>query len=225
MPEKLEPELMADCKRGDKAAMAELFGRHYASSLRVARGILRSEEEAQDAVQSAYVSALRYFHSFRGEATFKTWITRIVMNHCLVRLHERRRRRDWVSLDDLGRSGGLTMLASAAPTPEKSTLCQEIASALSDAADRLPKPLREVFALCAFAGLSLKDAAAALGLTVSATKTRLFRAHARMRSQLQPVWSDVRIHGTARRKNANQLRGGRDAAASVGRREDAIAKC
>jgi DNA-directed RNA polymerase specialized sigma24 family protein len=87
------------------------------------------------------------------------------------------------------------MLASAAPTPEKSTLRQEIASALSDAADRLPKPLRDVFALCAFSGLSLKEAAAALGLTVSATKTRLFRAHALMRSDLQPVWSDVRIHG------------------------------
>jgi RNA polymerase sigma-70 factor (ECF subfamily) len=194
MLEKPEPELIADCKRGDNAAMTELFDRHYASSLRLARGILRSEEESQDAVQSAYVSALRYLHSFRGDATFKTWITRIVMNHCLVRLHERRRRRDWVSLDDQCRNVGLTMLASATPTPEKSTLCQEIASALSDAAASLPKRLREVFALCAFSDLSLKEAAAALGLTVSATKTRLFRAHARMRSQLRPMWSDIRIH-------------------------------
>ena len=226
MQEKPEPELIADCKRGDKIAMTELFGRHYASSLRLARGILRSEEESQDAVQSAYVSALRYLHSFRGDATFKTWITRIVTNQCLVRLHERRRRRGWVSLDDLGRSVGLTMLASAVPTPEKATLCQEIASALSEAAASLPKPLREVFVLCAFSDLSLKEAAAALGLTVSATKTRLFRANARMRSHLQPVWSDVRIRGTVRHKSANQLHsGGRDAAASAGRREDAIAKC
>jgi hypothetical protein len=51
-------------------------------------------------------------------------------------------------------------------------------------------------------------------------ETRLFRAHARMRSQLQPVWSDGRIHPTTRRKNANQLRpGGRDVAALVARRE------
>ena len=112
------------------------------------------------------------------------------------------------------------MLTSAVPIHEKSTLCQEIASALSDAAASLPKPLREVFALCAFSDLSLKEAAPALGLTVSATKTGLFRAHARMRSQLQPVWSDVRIHRTTRRKNVNQLRpGGRDVAALVARRE------
>jgi RNA polymerase sigma-70 factor (ECF subfamily) len=196
MQEKREPELIAACKRGDKAAGTELLGRHYASSLRVARGMLRSQEESQDAVQSAYFSALRHLRNFRGDATFKTWITRIVMNECLARLRERRRRRDWFSLDDRSRSTELTMLASAAPTPEKLTLRQEIATALSDAAAGLPKPLRDVFALCAFSGLSLKEAATVLGLTVGATKTRLFRAHARMRSHLQSVWSDLSIHGT-----------------------------
>ena len=125
------------------------------------------------------------------------WITRIVMNECLARLRERRRRRDWVSVDDWGLNAELNMLASAAPTPEKFTLYQEIASALSDAASILPKPLRDVFALCAFSGLSLEEAATALGLTVGATKTRLFRANARMRSHLQHVWSEMNIRGRA----------------------------
>jgi len=88
MQEKREPELIAACKLGDNAAVTELLGQHYASSLRLARGILRSEEESQDAVQSAYFSALRHMPSFRGDATFKTWITRIVMNECLARLRE-----------------------------------------------------------------------------------------------------------------------------------------
>jgi len=197
MQEKPEPELIAACKRGSKAAGTELLGRHYASSLRLARGILRSEEESQDAVQSAYFSALRHIRDFRGDATFKMWITRIVMNECLARLRERRRRRDWVSVDDWGLNAELNMLASAAPTPEKFTLYQEIASALSDAASILPKPLRDVFALCAFSGLSLEEAATALGLTVGATKTRLFRANARMRSHLQHVWSEMNIRGRA----------------------------
>ena len=208
MQEKRESELIAACKRGDKAAGTELLDRHYASSLRLARGILRSEEESQDAVQSAYFLALRHICNFRGDAKFKTWITRIVMNECLARLRDRGRRRDWVSLDDRSRSAELTMLASAAPTPEKLTLCQEIATALSDAAASLPKSLRDVFALCGFSGLSLEEAATALGLTVGATKTRLFRAHARLRSHLRPVWSDASIRGTTPRKNANQLRRG-----------------
>jgi RNA polymerase sigma-70 factor, ECF subfamily len=206
MQEKREPELIAACKRGDKAARTELLNRHYASSLRLARGMLRSEEESQDAVQSAYFSALRHICNFRGAATFKTWITRIVMNECLARIRERGRRRDWISLDDRSCSAELTMLASAAPTPEKLTLCQEIATALYDAAASLPKSLRDVFVLCAFSGLSLEEAATALGLTVGATKIRLFRAHARMRLHLQPVWSDVNIHGTRPREKTNQSR-------------------
>src|SRR6202051_519688 len=104
MREKPEYELIAACKLGDNAAGTELLGRHYASSLRLARGMLRSEEESQDAVQSAYFSALRHIRNFRGDATFKTWITRIVMNECLARLRERRRRRDLFSLDDRSRS-------------------------------------------------------------------------------------------------------------------------
>jgi RNA polymerase sigma-70 factor (ECF subfamily) len=208
MQDKRDPELIAACKLGDNAAGTELLGRHYASSLRLARGILRSEEESQDAVQSAYFSALRHIRNFRGDATFKTWITRIVMNECLARLRQRKRRRDWVSLDDQDRSAKLNMLASSAPTPEKFTPSQEIASALSHAASILPKPLRDVFALCAFSGRSLEEAATALGLTVGATKTRLFRARARMRSHLRPVWSDASVHSTTPRKNANQLRRG-----------------
>jgi RNA polymerase sigma-70 factor (ECF subfamily) len=200
MQQKREPELIAACKRGNKAAGTELLGQHYASSLRLARGILRSEEESQDAVQSAYFSALRHIRNFRGDATFKTWITRIVMNECLARLRERGRRRDWVSLDDRSRGGEPTMLASATPTPEKLTLCQEIATALADAAATLPKRLRDVFALCAFSGLSLEEAATVLGLTVGATKTRLFRAHARMRLHLQRVWSEMNVHDRAARQ-------------------------
>jgi len=60
MQEKREPELIAPCKRGDKAAWTELFDRHYASSLRLAQGILRS----------AYLSALRHICNFRWDATF-----------------------------------------------------------------------------------------------------------------------------------------------------------
>jgi len=200
MQEKREPELIAACKLGDNAARTELLCRHYASSLRLARGILRSE----DAVQSAYFSALEHIRNFRGDATFKTWITRIVMNECLARLRERRRRRYWVSVDDWSLNAELNLLASAAPTPEKFTLCQEIASALSDAASILPKSLRDVFALCAFSGLSIGETAAALGLTVGATKTRLFRAHARIRSHLQPVWSGLNIRArTAQVRKSN----------------------
>jgi RNA polymerase sigma-70 factor, ECF subfamily len=198
-----EAELIDAGKRGDKAAITELFERHYPSSLDVARRILRSEEESQDAVQSAYFAAFRNLHGFRGDAAFKTWITRIVTNYCLMRLRQPEIRTRWINLDTLATNKLATnkgsLLASPTPSPEKSAFCGEIASALSAAASTLPKSLCEVFHLYANSGLSLREVAAAMGLSLPAAKSRLFRANARMRKHLQPVWSNTR--GPAPRRN------------------------
>jgi RNA polymerase sigma-70 factor (ECF subfamily) len=198
MRETRESELIAAGKRGDRAAIGELFERHYPSLLSVARRILRSEEESQDAVQSAYLSAFRHLHGFRGDAAFKTWITRIVTNHCLMRLRQPWLRIKWIDLDALAASGRSSRLTSSAPSPEASAFSGEIDSAVADAAGRLPEKLSEVFHLYAFSGMTLKQVAAAMGLTLPAAKSRLFRATARMRERLQPVWSNA--HGVASRR-------------------------
>jgi RNA polymerase sigma-70 factor (ECF subfamily) len=190
--EKPEIELIELSKLGDQAAIAELFGRHYPASLRLARGILRGEDESQDAVQVAYISAFQHIQNFRGDASFKTWITRIVVNCCLMQIRESSRRVTWLNLDDLRGWPGSNILACPAPTPEKAAWSKEISSAFSDAISRLPKHLREVYALHAVSGLSLREVAGKLGLTVPATKTRLFRARHRMRVRLQPMWLDAR---------------------------------
>lgn len=192
MPERPEVELIAQSKRGDQAAIGELFGRHYPSSLRLARGILRSEDESQDAVQVAYISAFQHLDSFRGDASFKTWITRIVVNSCLAQARGARHRVTWLHLDDPNCAPGPDVLASQESTPETSAWCREIASALAQAAAKLPGHLREAFTLSAISGLSVKDVAATLGLTEAAAKTRLFRARAGMRLHLRRVRSDLR---------------------------------
>jgi len=197
MQQKAETELIADGKGGDRAAISELFRRHYSSCLRVAYRILHSEEESRDAVQSAFLSAFRHLHSFRGDSSFKTWLGRIVVNQCCMHLRQPEQRLSWVDLDSLYESGLEDKLASPALTPEKLTLHGEIRAAVADGVSRLPEPLREVFSLYTGAGLSLKEVAGALGLTLPAVKTRLFRANSRMRSHLQPMWSDLRIHGAA----------------------------
>jgi RNA polymerase sigma-70 factor (ECF subfamily) len=189
MHEQSEIELIAHGRQGDQAALTELFGRHYGSCLRVARGILRSKDDSQDAVQAAYLLAFRHLRRFRGKACFKTWITRIVVNCCLMQLRDARRRASWVPLDDLNGGQGPDVLASKFPSPETVTWFREIASALSEAFDNLPKKLSEAYGLYAASDLSLKEVAAQLGLTLPATKTRLSRARAGMRRRLKPLWS------------------------------------
>jgi RNA polymerase sigma-70 factor (ECF subfamily) len=190
MQEKRESDLIAAGKLGDRAAIAELFERHYGSSLCVARRILRSEEDSQDAVQSAYQSAFRHLPSFRGDAAFKTWITRIVTNHCLLRLRQPWFPGSWTNLESLVGKGQLR-LVSPTPTPEAFAFHREVDAAVANAAAGLPRTLCEVFRLHTIYGLTLREVAAKMHLTVPAAKARLFRANARMRESLQAVWSNA----------------------------------
>ena len=190
----LEDTLIAQSKQGDQQAIAELVGRHYPASLQFARGFLRHSEDAQDAVQMAYFMAFRQLESFRGEASFKTWIRRIVVNCCLLQMRQARRRVTWVSLDNRHGGQGLDVFPSRAPTPEKNTWCGEISSAFSAAVATLPTHLREAYMLFEVSGLSLPEVALTLGLSLSATKSKVFRARARIRRSLQPVWPGSRGH-------------------------------
>jgi RNA polymerase sigma-70 factor (ECF subfamily) len=184
--EKQELELIRASRNGDRDAMAELFRRHYHGSIMVARRILPAYDDCLDAVQSAYLSAFKNFSSFRGESSFKTWIRRIVLNSCFRRLRDPGRRYAAASLSD-ATYASRAELRSGSPSPEEVALRAELRSAIAEAAANLPKPLSEVFACC-ISGLSVRDTAEALGLTVQATKTRLFRARARVRQDLQTVF-------------------------------------
>jgi RNA polymerase sigma-70 factor (ECF subfamily) len=193
MSRKPEQDLITACKRGNQEAIGELFERYYPSSLRVARGILRSEAESQDAVQAAYLSAFRHLHRFREDSAFKTWITRIVVNCCLMQLRERSYRVRWVHLKDIEQTAGAFVLKSPTPSPEQTASSRELASAHNRALAKLPLRWREVYLLRDVSGLSLREAAKELGVTVAAAKTRLFRARARMRCLLRPVWITRRV--------------------------------
>jgi RNA polymerase sigma-70 factor, ECF subfamily len=184
--EKPESELLTDSRNGDREAMAELFRRYYPSSIRIARSVLRSEDDCLDVVQSAYLSAFQKFDSFREEASFKTWLTRIVVNQCLMHIRHSARRR-LVSLDNPGCGQAPWPAPDRSPNPEDLASTAEIGKALTDAAARLPKHLRDVFTRCSVTELSLQDTAQALGLTVANTKTRLFRARSRMRFELRAL--------------------------------------
>ena len=193
-----EPQLVGDARNGNRDAIAELSRRHYTYSVAVARRILPAQEEFLDAVQSAYLSAFRNFQSFRGDASFKTWITRIVLNECRMRLREPRRRRFTLSLDLSGRGGAPPSIAVDSRTPEDLALRAEIASAVAEAVSKLPKALSDVFIRCSVSGLSIRDTADALGLTVQATKTRLFRARLQVRQELQKAFGGGLTPATSR---------------------------
>lgn len=162
-------------------AINELFAENYRASLRTAFRILRSKEDAEDAVQAAYLAAFKALNKFRGESSFKTWITRIVVNCCLMQLREQRARPQ-MALDEL-----LRPLESHAVGPETVCYLRELQAAHAKAASRLPRGLKDVYEPCLIAGVAFPTVAHRLGLTRAAAKSRLFRARRRVEQSLQAV--------------------------------------
>lgn len=162
-------------------AINELFAQHYKASLRAAFRILRSKEDSEDAVQTAYCAAFLHFNTFRAESSFRTWITRIVVNCCLVQLREHRARPQ-IPLDDV-----LATLESHAATPEAICYRAELQAAHAKAASRLPKALHDVYVESVISGIAFPNVVHHLGLTPTAAKTRLFRARRKVEQSLQSV--------------------------------------
>ncbi len=184
-----EDELIRLGRTGSTAALGRLFELHYDNSLGVAKRILFSPAEAEDAVQTAYCAAFQHFHMFRGESSFRTWITRIVVNRSLMAIRAPWRRRT-VSQSHYPELGASSAFTAQGPTPEKSAWCKELATAHTRALAKLPGTLQAAYTLYALSDMSIADVATALRLKPAAAKSRIFRARAAMQSQLQGVWRE-----------------------------------
>lgn len=190
MQEIADQELTSRGRVGDREAINELFRRHHKSSLKVARRIVPCEAEAEDAVQAAYCAAFEHFQSFRGDSSFSTWVTRIVVNQCLMARRDPFCRRRVHPAITEARGDVLEHFVSPTPSPEKSAWRLESARMMDRAVRRLPKSLHAVFMLYAVSEMSSSEVAQTLGLSVAAVKCRVFRArHALKASLASRGWS------------------------------------
>ncbi|HZU24823.1 MAG TPA: RNA polymerase sigma factor [Bryobacteraceae bacterium] len=161
--------------RGGETALYEILMRRYNQRLyRVARAILRNDAEAEDVMQDAYVRAYEHLHEFAGQAKFSTWLTKIAIYEALARVRRRSRN---MTIDDA------SFIDPA--DPERAAADQQMRSLLEHAIERLPETYRTVFVLRVVEGLSVLDTAASLSIGEETVKTRLHRARALLRKQLE----------------------------------------
>ena len=194
---------VAKAKSGHKGAFGELYERHHRKAYRTALGILRNQQDAEDAVQQAFQRALINLERFREDSTFSTWFTRIAINEALLLLRQRRTRGPLHarSLDAAERDVGVE-IADNGPTPEE-MLCQtERHAALRQAIGRLRKDLRIVVLLAELQGLTSVEVARRLGLTVSAVKGRIIRARRVLRKHLERSFSGAGVSGKLQKRKA-----------------------
>jgi RNA polymerase sigma-70 factor (ECF subfamily) len=164
--------------------LEDLLKRHYPGSLRLATRVLRDESEAADAVQSAFGNVVRHFDAFREESSFSTWLSRIVVNQCLMRLRQLKRS-PTMSVEELTVEPNRPLFpGSRLGGPHEMLERSETAAAINHAVRGLPEALRSAWTLYELDGLSMRDLSEALGISIAAAKSRLFRARLELRRQL-----------------------------------------
>ena len=162
-----------------EAAIRALIQRHNQRLFRAARAILRSDSEAEDAVQASYVKAFTHLDGFRGDAAFATWLTRIALNEALGRVRAQRPTTGIEHIEAQQASGGCeVVLFPMSPTvdPEAEMARHEIRILLERAVDELPPAFRAVFVLRDVQGLDVEETAMHLDLKPETVRTRLHRA-------------------------------------------------
>ncbi len=186
-----ERSLVSLLRSGDEAAFERLVRDHGGRLLSVARRFLRDEEEARDAVQECFLSAYRALDRFDQGSRLSTWLHRIVINACLMRLRTRRRKPE-DSIEELLPQFQADGHQVRHPTPEwegsaETLLAQAETRAIVRAAiDSLPDSYRSVLLSRDIEELSTEEAARSLGLTTNAIKIRLHRARQALRALLEP---------------------------------------
>ena len=185
MQNKSDEDLALLAQQGSESAFTELTRRNYPSSLKQAFSILRDQAEAEDEVQNAYWKAYQHIGQFHCDAKFSTWITRIVINQCLMRLRKQRRA-SFLYLDDPGGEDRRVMeLADERRTPEESLGSKEVQAVLALEVSRIPPLLRNAFVLRDVKELPMQQVASELGISVAAAKSRLLRARTELRQRLE----------------------------------------
>ncbi len=187
--EKSDQQLIHAATKGDKAAFSALVNRYEEMVYKFSYKVCRDRDKAEEALQDTFVNMYRSLSSFDGRSKLSTWLYRIVTNNCLMK---RRRRK----LDDLLESydePSVTdqgTMAHHVPrwdeTPVDILMNNELGEVLDTAIQKLPMDYRVVFILRDVEENSNEETAKILGISVEATKSRLRRARAFLRDELNP---------------------------------------
>jgi RNA polymerase sigma-70 factor (ECF subfamily) len=204
-----ESELLAGLRRREGQAYQELLRRQLPRLLQVARRFV-GDEEARDAVQDSFLAAFKAIDSFDGQASLATWLHRIVVNACLMRLRKKSARVEQPIeplLPSFLEDGHRAVLGPAWPeTPEEILGREEMRRLVHEGLAELPEPYRVVILLRDFEDLDGLETAELLGTTPGAVKVRLHRARQALREILgrrlheRPAVTSARVPASKNRK-------------------------
>ena len=187
-----ERKLVEGCRRGDFACFERLMGRYEKKIYNLALRMLRDPDDAREILQETFLKVYDNLEKFRGEAQMSTWIYRIAMNEALMRIRkDKHRPRSLEVVDEDGERREIDV-ADWKPRPVDRALTKELGGELDRAVALLPEDYRGAFLLRDIQGLSNKQIAKAMKLSVPAVKSRIHRARVFLRNELATYFAKGR---------------------------------
>jgi RNA polymerase sigma-70 factor (ECF subfamily) len=183
-----DADLVARALEGDTSAFGELVDRHRSAVFRAALSALGSHAEADEVAQDACVTAFRRLRTFRGEASFKTWLLTIAWHLALNRRHSLTR---WMkrtviptsrSTDD---EAQWTDVASADDSPEQRVVAMQLRTAIVEEIRRLTPTLRDVLLLAQSGEYTYQEIGDMVGAPVGTIKWRVSEARRVIKARLK----------------------------------------
>lgn len=180
-----EPEIVSRILNGEKGLYEILVRRHNQKLYRVIRTYLKSEAEIEDVMQNSYLKAYSKLAQFKLESSFSTWLIRIAINESLARIKEKGK--IWY-INDYPKNGkehnSLEILDDKELNAQDKMIRNETKQLLESAIDQLDIKYRSVYVMKEVEGMSLKEVAVALDLTLSNVKVRVHRAKQMVKENL-----------------------------------------
>jgi RNA polymerase sigma-70 factor (ECF subfamily) len=195
------PDRVLTALQSEDGSAGECLVAHYGDrAYRLAIGITRNAQDAEEAVQDAFWSIIRKIGTFRGDSALGSWIYRIVFNAAYQKLRSRARRCDDISLDEMlptfdEHGQHAHSIADWSAAGDDPAVQSELRTVLTAALDELPPEYRAVVVLRDVEGLSHRDIGEVLGITVASAKTRVHRARLFLRKRLTGYMAPVLPEG------------------------------
>ncbi|MCS7053117.1 MAG: sigma-70 family RNA polymerase sigma factor [Ignavibacterium sp.] len=187
-----EKQLIELAKSGDKKALATLVKNHEQTVYNFSFKICRDREKAENIMQETFLSMIKHLNQFDGNSRLSTWLYRIVSNHCLMQARKDKNK-FFVSInDDENEESDLyndKYVADWSRIPNNVTENNELKNILDNAISKLSPEYRIVFLLRDVEGLSTEETALATDLSIPAVKSRLHRARAFLRKEINKAFA------------------------------------
>lgn len=186
--------LVEKAKTGDYQAFEALVNRYEGKVYRLSMRMLRNQEDAEDALQEAFLQVYRGLKGFEGRSSFSTWLFRLATNVCLMKIrHRETEPAPLLPLEEYlpRHEEEYPHIQDWPDKPEEELLNKESREKMLEALEKLPAEYRAVFILRDVEGFSNAEAGETLGISVAAVKSRLHRARLTLRGMLSSYFEKM----------------------------------